>query len=57
MEQRYFKNAVSNVQTQAIGKYKQAASAVDGFVSASPWKAVGIAAAVGALIGFYAARR
>lgn len=57
MEQRYFKNAVSNVQTQAIDKYKRAASAVDGFVSASPWKAVGIAAAVGALIGFYAARR
>lgn len=57
MEQRYPRTTVSNIQNLAVGKYKQAASAVDGFVSASPWKAVGIAAAVGALVGFFTARR
>lgn len=57
MEQRYFKNAVSNVQTLAVDKYKQAANAVDGFVSHQPWKAVGLAAVVGALIGFFTTRR
>lgn len=56
MEQ-HLKAAVSNVQALATSKVKQAATAVDGYVSDSPWKAVGIAAAVGALIGFFAARR
>lgn len=56
MEQ-HLKAAVSNVQNLATRKYKQASSAVDGYVSDSPWKAVGIAAAIGVLIGFFTARR
>jgi ElaB/YqjD/DUF883 family membrane-anchored ribosome-binding protein len=55
MEQ-HLKTAVSNVQTLAAGKYKQAATSIDEYVSDSPWIAVGIAAAIGALIGFLTAR-
>lgn len=56
MEQ-YLKAAVSNVQTLATSKYKQAATAVDGYVSENPWKTIGIVAAIGVLIGFFTARR
>jgi ElaB/YqjD/DUF883 family membrane-anchored ribosome-binding protein len=56
MEQR-LKAAVSNVQTLATDKYRQATTAVDGYVSGNPWRAIGIAAAIGTLIGFLAARR
>ena len=56
MEQ-HLKAAVSNVQALATSKYKQAATAIDGFVSDRPWRAVGIAAAFGALIGFFTAKR
>ncbi len=55
--EHHLKSAVSNVQTLAVDKYKQATSAVDGYVSGNPWKAIGIAATIGALIGFFAARR
>lgn len=57
MDQHHLKTAVSNVQTLAVDKYKQAITAADGYVSDNPWRAVGIAAAIGALIGFLAARR
>lgn len=50
-------SAVSNAQAFTADKYRKATRAVDGYVSASPWKAVGIAAAIGALFGFLAARR
>jgi ElaB/YqjD/DUF883 family membrane-anchored ribosome-binding protein len=56
MEQQ-LKAAVSNVQTLATDKYKRAVAAVDGYVSNSPWRAVGIAVAIGALIGFFTAKR
>lgn len=57
MDQHTLKAAVSNVQTLAADKYKQTTTAVDGYVSDNPWKTIGIAAAIGALIGFLAARR
>lgn len=60
MEQRIFndvKDSVSNVQSLATKKYKQAANVVDGYVSNNPWKSIGIVAAVGALLGFLAAKR
>jgi ElaB/YqjD/DUF883 family membrane-anchored ribosome-binding protein len=57
MQQHTLKSAASNVQTLAVDKYKQATTAVDGYVSDSPWVAIGIAAAIGALIGFLTARR
>lgn len=56
-QQNTLKGAVSNVQTFTADKYRKATSAVDGYVSASPWKAVGIAAAIGAVFGFLAAKR
>lgn len=56
MEQT-LKAAVSNVENLATRKYRQASTAVDDYVSDSPWKAVGIAAAIGVLIGFFTARR
>lgn len=55
--EKNIKSAVSNVRTLAAGKYKQASTAVEDYVSDSPWIAAGIAAAVGALIGFFVARR
>jgi len=57
MEQHHLKTAASNVQTLAVNKYKQAATAIDAYVSESPWRSAGIAAAIGALIGFLTTRR
>ncbi len=57
MEQHHLKSAVSSTQTLAVDKYKQAAAAIDRYVSDSPWRTLGIAAAIGALIGFFTAKR
>ncbi len=57
MDQRTLKDAASNVQTLAARQYRQATTAVDGYVSGSPWRAIGIAAALGVLVGFLTARR
>lgn len=57
MEQHVLKDAVSNVQTLTARKYKQATTAVDSYVSGNPWRVIGIAAAIGVLIGFFSARR
>ncbi len=51
------KDAATNVQILATKKYRQATSVVDGYVSDNPWKTIGIAASLGVLIGFLAARR
>ena len=42
---------------QAIRKARETAATTDHYVHASPWTAIGIAAAAGVLIGFLAARR
>jgi ElaB/YqjD/DUF883 family membrane-anchored ribosome-binding protein len=57
MEQQHIKTAVSNVQNLAVNKYKQATTAIDRYVSNSPWNAIGIAAAFGAVVGFITRRR
>jgi len=60
MEQQIFKDVkdtASNVQNLAARKYKQVTGVVDGYVSDNPWRTIGIAAALGALIGFLAAKR
>jgi ElaB/YqjD/DUF883 family membrane-anchored ribosome-binding protein len=56
-DQRTLKAAASNVQTLAARKYRRATTVVDGYVSDNPWKSIGIATAMGVLIGFLAAKR
>lgn len=41
----------------AVAKARKTAAAADDYVHASPWTAIGVAAAAGMLIGFLAARR
>lgn len=55
MEQ--LKTVASNAQNQASKKYRRVASTVDGYVGDNPWSAIGIALALGTLIGFFTARR
>ena len=57
MTQHILKDAASNVQDLAARKYRRAATVVDGYVSDNPWKTIGIAAALGMLIGLLAAKR
>lgn len=56
MDRRTLKDAASNVQTLAASQYRRATTAVDGYVSDNPWRAIGFAAALGVLIGFLTAR-
>jgi ElaB/YqjD/DUF883 family membrane-anchored ribosome-binding protein len=51
------KQKLGELQTTAIDGAKVAADSTDAYVRANPWRAVGISAALGALIGFLAARR
>ena len=46
-----------DVEQRVVEKAKQAAQATDHYVHDNPWTAVGVAAAVGMLIGFLAAKR
>ena len=41
----------------AVAKTRETAAATDAYVHDSPWKAIGVAAAAGILIGVLAARR
>jgi ElaB/YqjD/DUF883 family membrane-anchored ribosome-binding protein len=41
----------------AVDKARRTAAAANGYVHGNPWTVIGVAAAVGALIGFLAARR
>ena len=45
------------VQEAALNKAKEAGHAADDFVQDNPWRAVGIAAGVGLLVGLLASRR
>jgi ElaB/YqjD/DUF883 family membrane-anchored ribosome-binding protein len=51
------KNLYDDVQSTAIGTYKQASAQTDAYVHENPWRAVGIAAAVGVLVSLVALRR
>ena len=54
---KYAKTRLAEAEQRVVEKAKQAAQATDHYVHENPWTAVGVAAAVGMLIGFLAARR
>ena len=45
------------IQTTVVDGAKVAATSTDAYVRSNPWRAVGIAAVAGAVIGFLATRR
>jgi ElaB/YqjD/DUF883 family membrane-anchored ribosome-binding protein len=49
--------SLADASQAAVGTARQTAAAADDYVHASPWTAIGIAAAAGIVIGFLAARR
>ena len=51
------KQMLGQMGTQVQDSAKQAMDTTDEYVRANPWRAVGVSAAVGALIGFLIARR
>ena len=48
---------LARMSRAAADKARQTAATADGYVRASPWTAIGVAAAAGMVIGFLAARR
>ena len=51
------KASLADAEQIVVDKAKQAATVADDYVKGNPWTAVGIAAGVGILIGFLAAKR
>jgi len=51
------KQMIGQLGTQVQDGAKQAMDTTDAYVRSNPWRAVGISAAAGALIGFLIARR
>jgi ElaB/YqjD/DUF883 family membrane-anchored ribosome-binding protein len=51
------KQMLGQLQTTVQDRTKVAVDTTDAYVRANPWRAVGISAAAGALIGFLIARR
>src|SRR5438552_19093130 len=51
------KQKLGEMQTTVADGAKVAVDSTDAYVRANPWRAVGISAALGALIGFLASRR
>ncbi|WP_290867706.1 YqjD family protein [Aquabacterium sp.] len=51
------KSGLIDAQAAVVERAKAAAKATDGYVHESPWKAVGIAAGVGLLLGIVIGRR
>jgi ElaB/YqjD/DUF883 family membrane-anchored ribosome-binding protein len=51
------KDELVHLQMAAVAKAKAAGHATDEFVHANPWKAVGVGAGVGLLIGMLISRR
>lgn len=54
---RAAKGRLAEAQAAVIGKAKAAAKATDDYVHENPWKAVGIAAGVGFILGILVSRR
>jgi ElaB/YqjD/DUF883 family membrane-anchored ribosome-binding protein len=48
---------MSEAESIATEKYRQAVQNTDRYVHANPWQAIGVVAALGVLIGFLASRR
>lgn len=51
------KEAILRVERAAVGRASAAGRATDRYVHENPWQAIGVAAAIGALIGVLASRR
>ena len=51
------KARLTDVSQPVLDRTKETAAVADGYVRGNPWTAVGVAVAVGALIGFLAAKR
>ena len=51
------KSELIRIEEQVVEKTKEAAKATDEYVHENPWKAVGVGAAAGLLIGMLIARR
>jgi ElaB/YqjD/DUF883 family membrane-anchored ribosome-binding protein len=51
------KAKLANLGEAGVGKAKEAAAATDDFVHEHPWKAVGIGAAIGVIVGMLISRR
>jgi ElaB/YqjD/DUF883 family membrane-anchored ribosome-binding protein len=54
---RIVKARIADEQVALIVKTKEAAKATDAYVHENPWKAVGVAAGIGLLIGLLSGRR
>jgi ElaB/YqjD/DUF883 family membrane-anchored ribosome-binding protein len=54
---RSAKTRLVEVEQVAVAKAKQAAKVTDEYVHDHPWQAIGVAAAVGALVGMLISRR
>ncbi len=54
---RQAKDKLVTVEKVAVEKTRQAAKATDAYVHDHPWQAVGVAAAVGVLVGMLISRR
>lgn len=51
------KTKLVEIESKAVEKTKAAARATDNYVHENPWKSVGVAAAVGFLVGLLVGRR
>ncbi len=51
------RGTMTDAQSYALDKYKLATESTDRYVRDNPWQAIGVAAAVGILIGFLSTRR
>ena len=51
------KETIAQAQSIVSDKAKQYADVTDGYVRANPWKALGVVAAAGVLVGILLARR
>jgi ElaB/YqjD/DUF883 family membrane-anchored ribosome-binding protein len=51
------KSRLADASQAAVGKARKTAAAADGYVHDNPWPVIGVAAAVGLVIGILAARR
>ena len=54
---RVVKAWIADEQVELLVKTKEAAKATDAYVHENPWKAVGVAAGVGLVVGLLSARR
>jgi ElaB/YqjD/DUF883 family membrane-anchored ribosome-binding protein len=52
-----FKERVVDAQSAAVGKVKETVKATDGYVRENPWKMVGVAAAIGLVVGVLLQRK